>query len=297
MRRNEAADGGGIDLEEPGMIESRYWLALLLWLPALCQAQFAQFDHAHKSWDALLKKHVVVGPGGHASAVSYDGFQADEAALKAYTQGLSAVAEAEFARWTRLQQMAFLINAYNAFTVVKVLQRYPGLKSIRDFGSFIGNPWKDKFFKLFGNDAFLDDIEHGMLRKPGRYDEPRVHFAVNCASVGCPMLREEAYVADRLDAQLEEQARRFLGDRSRNRFDAARGALEVSKIFDWFKVDWESGYKGIGRDGAAVTSREMYFARYAALLADKLEERKLIAEGKAAIRFLEYDWNLNRARP
>ncbi len=252
----------------------------------------AQFDHSHRAWDGLLKKHVVVQQGGKVGKTKYDGFKDDEAALKAYTDSLSRVTEAEFKGWSKPQQMAFLINAYNAFTVVKVLQKYPNLKSIRDFGNVIGNPWKDKFFTLLGKEAFLDDIEHNTLRKPGVYDEPRVHYAVNCASIGCPMLREEAFVADRLDAQLDEQAKRFLSDRSRNRFDAAKGVLEVSKIYDWFKVDWQSGYKGIGKDGA-VTSREQYFGRYAALLADKPEEQKMIADGKVEIRFLDYDWNLN----
>jgi hypothetical protein len=251
----------------------------------------AQFDHAHKAWDSLLKKHVVVQEGGRVSKVRYAGFKADEAALKAYTDSLSKTQESEFKGWSKPQQMAFLINAYNAFTVVKVLQRYPDLKSIRDFGNIIGNPWKDKFFSLLGRESFLDEIEHGMLRKAGVYDEPRVHFAVNCASIGCPMLREEAFVAERLDAQLEEQTRRFLSDRSRNRF--ASGALEVSKIFDWFKADWQSGYKGIGKDASAIGSREQFFASYASLLADSAEDRKRIVDGKAQIRFLEYDWAIN----
>ena len=254
----------------------------------------AQFDHGHKAWDALLKKHVVVMQAGRASTVRYPGFKADAAALKSYTDALSKVAEAEFKGWSKTQQMAFLINAYNAFTVAKILQRYPDIKSIRDFGTVFGNPWKDKFFTLFGRESFLDEIEHETLRKPGAYDEPRVHYAANCASIGCPMLREEAYVAERLDAQLAEQEKRFLSDRSRNRL--AGGALEVSKIFDWFKVDWQSGYKGIGRDGVPITSREQYFARHAALLSDKPEEQKLIAGGKLEIRFLDYDWSLNVSR-
>ena len=173
--------------------------------------------------------------------------------------------------------MAFLINAYNAFTVEKILTRYPNLKSIRDFGTVFGNPWKDKFFTLFGRESFLDQIEHETLRKPGAYNDLRVHYAVNCASIGCPMLREEAYVADRLEAQLEEQAVRFLSDHSRNRFEA--GKLEVSKIFDWFKEDF----------GA----REQYFAKYAKLLADAPDAQKAVAEGRAPLSFLDYDWSLN----
>ena len=84
-----------------------------------------------------------------------------------------------------------------------------------------------------------------MLRAPGVFDDPRIHFAVICASIGCPMLREEAFVADRLEAQLDEQARRFLSDRTRNRFDAPRGRLEVSKIFDWYGEDFRQGHQGI----------------------------------------------------
>jgi hypothetical protein len=255
----------------------------------------AAFDHTHAQWDALLKKHVKVLDGGKASQVRYADFAKDRAALKAYLAEVSKVTEAEFKAWSRSEQMAFLVNAYNAFTVELVLTKYPDLKSIKDLGNFVFTPWKKKFFTLFGQESFLDRIEHEMLRRPGAYDEPRVHFAVNCASVGCPALREEAFVASRLDAQLEEQARRFLADRSRNRFNAATGKLEVSEIFKWFKEDWSSGYKGIGTAGA-IASREQYFARYADLLADKPAERKLVADGRAPIDHASYDWSLNDAR-
>jgi hypothetical protein len=258
------------------------WLAVAA-TPALAQG----FDHGHRTWDALLKKHVVLVSGGKASQVDYAGMAKDRAALKAYQEALSKVPEAEFKGWSRAQQMAFLINAYNAFTVEKILMRYPGIGSIWDFGKLFGNPFKDGFFTLLGRKASLDWIEHETLRRPGAYDEPRVHYAVNCASIGCPMLREEAYVAERLERQLEEQAERFLSDRSRNRF--ASGRLEVSMIFSWFKEDWSNGYQGI-------RSREAYFAKYAKLLADDPAERKLIAEGRAPISHLEYDWSLNDLR-
>ena len=235
------------------------------------------FDHSHKAWDALLKKNVVLLDGGKASQVRYAELAKDRAALKAYLDSLSKVPEAEFNGWPKGEQMAFLINAYNAFTVEKILTRYPNLKSIRDFGTVFGNPWKDKFFILLGHESYLDQVEHEMLRKPGAYNEVRVHYAVNCASIGCPMLREEAYAADKLDRQLEEQAVRFVSDRSRNRF--AAGKLEVSKIFDWFKEDF-----GV---------REQYFARYARLLTDGPDAQKAVAEGKAPLAFLEYDWSLN----
>ena len=242
------------------------------------QALAQAFDHSHRAWDALLKKHVVVQKGAHASQLRYAAMAQDRAALKRYLDSLSGVSEGEFNAWSRPQQMAFLINAYNAFTVEKILTRYPDIGSIWDFGKLFGNLFKDEFFSLFGHRASLDWIEHGMLRK--RYAEPRVHYAVNCASIGCPMLREEAYVAERLERQLEEQTMRFLSDRSRNRF--AEGRLQVSKIFDWFKEDFEP--------------RGRYFARYAALLADGPEERTLIAEARVPLSFLDYDWSLNDFR-
>ncbi len=120
----------------------------------------------------------------------YAGFVQDRSALKSYRDSLSQVSAAEHSGWSKAQQMAFLINAYNAFTIEKILTRYPDIQSIWDFGKLFGNPFKDRFFKLLGQDFSLDMIEHETLRKPGNFNEPRVHFAVNCASIGCPMLRE-----------------------------------------------------------------------------------------------------------
>ncbi len=230
------------------------------------------FDPTHAAWDALLKKHVTVLPGEHASQVDYAGMARDRAALKAYLESLSRVPKAEFDAWSKNERKAFLINAYNAFTVEKILMRWPDIRSIWDFGKIFGNPFRDDFFKLLGKPMTLDGIEHETLRKPGAYDDPRVHYAVNCASIGCPMLREEAYVAARLEAQLDEQATRFLSDRTRNRF--RNGRLEVSKIFDWFKEDF--------------VPHEKYFAQYAKVLE--------YPGGPVPIDFLEYDWSLNDLR-
>jgi len=253
----------------------------LLALLFFCGAAFAQgFDHSHKAWDALLKKNVALVSGGKASQFRYAQMAKERGALKGYLENLSKVKQEEFDSWTKPQRMAFLINAYNAFTVEKILTRYPDIRSIWDFGKVFGNPFKDDFFMLFGRKFTLDGIEHETLRKKGAYDEPRVHFAVNCASVGCPMLREEAYAADRLEAQLAQQAERFLSDRSRNRM--RDGKLEVSKIFDWFKEDF--------------APREQFFAKYARLLSDDAAQQKLVAEGRAPLSFLEYDWSLNDAK-
>ena len=247
-------------------------------------------DHTHRAWDELLKKHVRYVANGNGSQVSYAGFQKDRAAFRAVLDDYSKVTRAEFDAWSKPQQQAFLINAYNAFTIEKILKRYPEIKSIRDFGTVFGNPWKDKFFTLFGQPSYLDQIEHEILRKEGVYDEPRVHVAVVCASIGCPMLRDEAFTADRLEAQLEDGMRRFLSDRSRNRYNPQTRRLEVSKIFDWYGKDFEKGHRG-------YTSVRATLARYADLLADKPEDRAIVREQKAEVGYLDYDWGLNDARP
>ena len=251
--------------------------------PAAAQA----FDHSHAAWTALLKKHVVLLGGGKASQLRYAGMAAERAPLKAYTDSLSAVGSAAFNGFSKPQQMAFLINAYNAFTVELILTRYPQLASIRDLGSLLSSPWKPKFIKLLGTEMSLDNVEHDTLRAKGRFEDPRIHFAVNCASVGCPMLREEAFVAERLEAQLDEQALRFMSDRSRNRY--ADGKLELSKIFDWYGGDFKLGHKGIA-------SLAAFAARYANQLADAPADRERIKAMTVDIAFLDYDWKLNDAR-
>ncbi len=257
--------------------------------PALAEP----FDQRHAAWSALLARHVVVQRGGQASTVRYAGLAAERASMKGVLDALSAVDDAAFRAWTRPQQMAFLINAYNAFTVELILTKYPKLASIKDLGSVFSSPWKPKWIALLGGKVSLDDIEHGMLRQRGRYDDPRVHFAVNCASVGCPPLREEAFVGDRLDAQLDEQALRFMSDRSRNRYNAERDRLEVSKIFDWYGEDFRLGHRGI-------RSLPGFMARYADVLADgpaiAPTARERIRTERAEIEFLAYDWQLNDAR-
>lgn len=261
---------------------------LALGLAGVLPAARAQaFDHGHGAWTALLKKHVVLLRGGQASQVRYAGFAGDRGALKAYLDNLSAVPAATFDGWSKPQQMAFLINAYNAFTVELILTRHPKLESIKDLGSLFSSPWKPKWISLLGDKLSLDDIEHARLRARGRYDDPRIHFAVNCASVGCPMLREEAFVAERLDAQLEQQAQRFLSDRTRNRL--AGDKLEVSKIFDWYGEDFRLGHKGIG-------SLQAFLARHAERLADAAPDHERIRSMKLEVGFLDYDWKLNDAR-
>jgi hypothetical protein len=186
-------------------------------------------------------------------------------------------------------------NAYNAFTIEKILTRYPNLKSIRDFGLVFGNPWKDRFFTLLGKAQHLDGIEHETMRAPGVFDDPRVHVAVNCASIGCPMLGREAFTADALDAQLEDLMRRFLSDRTRNRYDPKTKTLELSQLFDWYEADFKKGGKSfLGYPGFA--SLADLGARYADVLADGEADRAALRAQRVPIRFIEYDWSLNDAK-
>ena len=268
---------------------ARAFRSLLFMLAALCSAAaHAGFDHRHVAWDSLLRQHVVVAADGTSSAVRYAGLKQQRAALQTYLTSLASVSPHEYAGWSKPQQLAFLINAYNAYTVELILSKYPDLKSIKDLGSVFESPWKKKFFRLLGQERHLDDIEHGVIRAPGAFDDPRIHVAVVCASIGCPMLRNEAIVAERLDAQLDDALSRFLSDRTRNRFDASSGTLAVSRIFEWYRKDFEQGHRGIDSVNAL-------FARYADRLADGAQAQAVVRSGRYKLAFLDYDWALNDA--
>jgi hypothetical protein len=258
----------------------RLLAALLLFVAAFAQAQ--SFDHGYAAWDGLVKKHVKWLPDNKQSRVDYAAFAKDRAELKQVLDTLSAVPKATFDGWSKEQRMAFLINAYNAFTVEVILTKYPDIKSIKELGSFNRGPWKNEFFTLLGEKHHLDWIEHEQLRP--KYGDPRVHAAVNCASIGCPALRNEAFTAAKLDAQLEDGMMRFLGDRTRNR--VADGKLQVNSIFKWFKEDFEKGQKGF----SAV---EDVFAKYATQLSDKADEQAAIKAKSLPVSHLDYDWSLN----
>lgn len=261
--------------------------ALLLLAMSAPVGAWAGFDHS--VWDGLLKRHVVPENDGKASAVRYAGMAQERDRLRGYLDSLSRVTRTEFDAWPKSEQLAFLIDAYNAFTVELILTEYPNIESIKDLGSLFRSPWKREFFTLFGGERNLDYIEHDLIRAEGAYENPRIHFAIVCASIGCPALRNEAYVGDRLDAQLQDNARKFLSDRTRNRFDLESGTLEVSKIFDWFAKDFSRGWKG-------YRSVAQFLADYAEQLADNPADQRMIAEQKVPIRFLDYDWRLNDAK-
>ena len=223
------------------------------------------FDHS--AYDKLLKKHVT-GQG----LVDYKGFKADEAAFNQYLALLSKAPPA--AGWSKAEQMAYWINAYNAYTIRLILDHYP-VQSIKDIGSkikipFVTTPWAAKFFSIGDKKMSLDNIEHGILRK--KFDDPRIHFALVCASISCPRLRNEAYTPAQLEKQLDDQGHDFLNNPAKNKITKANAQL--SKYFDWYKGDWE-------KNGQSVVQ---WVNRYAATKID----------AGTKVSYLDYNWSLNK---
>jgi hypothetical protein len=261
----------------------------VLWLVLLLSALPLQagFDSSHAAWTRLLQEHVRWSEDGSASTVDYAAFARQADALAAYLDTLGRVDATTFSSWPKPERDAFLINAYNAATVQLILTRYPDLESIKEIGGWFGSPWKQSFVSLLGQKRSLDEIEHELLRGAADYDDPRIHFAVNCASIGCPALRPEAYAGKQLDAQLQDQTRRFLRDRSRNRYDPARESLVVSRIFDWYGEDFVRHAGGVGA----------FLASQADALALPADAAARARSNDLPVRFSNYDWRLNRTSP
>ncbi|GAB3634771.1 DUF547 domain-containing protein [Hymenobacter arcticus] len=221
----------------------------------------------HSAYDRLLKKHVTA-----QGLVDYKGFKADEVAFNQYLALLSKNPPA--ANWSKPDQMAYWINAYNAYTIRLILDHYP-VESIKDIGSkikipFVTTPWAAKFFSIGGEKMSLDNIEHGILRK--KFDDPRIHFTLVCASISCPRLRNEAYTAAQLEKQFDDQGRDFLNNPAKNKI--GKSAAQLSKYFDWYKGDWE-------KNGQSVVK---WVNRYSTTKMDD----------NTKISYLEYNWNLNK---
>lgn len=221
---------------------------------------------SHQLWDQLVRAHVK--PDG---SVNYKGFIQDKSKLEQYLKLISDNAP-DRKTWSKDEQMAYWINAYNAFTVKLIVDNYP-VKSIRDLGPTLKIPlikdvWHYKFFKIGGEESSLDEIEHSILRK--EFDEPRIHFAINCASVSCPPLLNEAFVAEKLEAQLTKVATTFINDPTRNKITADQA--QVSSIFSWFKGDFT-------KKGTLIDFLNLY--------------SKIKIKATAKISHLDYNWNLN----
>ncbi len=219
---------------------------------------------SHDLWDRLLKKHV-----GQDGFVDYQGMVRDSAALNDYLDLLASSHPDK--SWSKAQVMAYWINAYNAYTVKLIVDHYP-LSSIKDIKKgipFVNTVWDIKFIYIQGKTYDLNNIEHGILRKD--YNDARIHAAVNCASFSCPKLRPEAFVADKLDEQLDDSMKSFVNDQLRNQISAEKAQL--SSIFNWFKGDFKSH----------AGSLEAFINKYS----------KQKISGKTVITFLDYDWSIN----
>ncbi|MCB1670349.1 MAG: DUF547 domain-containing protein [Pseudomonadales bacterium] len=260
---------------------------LLLWGGAAWAAG-PEFDHDHTRWNQLLSRHVWMLEEGRQSQVDYAGLLEEHDSLRLYLEELAAVDRPRFDGWSEQQRLAFLINAYNAWTVELILGEYPDLDSIRDLGSLFRSPWSRRIVNLFGESLSLDYVEHRLIRGAQGFGEPRIHFAVNCASIGCPALRPEAFVGERLEEQLENATRLFLADPSRNRLQG--DTLWVSELFDWYAEDFRQGWRGI-------RSVSQFLARYRDAMQLPAGVSRDLAQDRVRIRYLDYDWRLNDLTP
>ena len=209
----------------------------------------------HQKWDDLLKKYV-----SENGNVDYKEFKKDQVALESYLELLSKNLPEK--SWTKNATLAYWINAYNAFTVKLILDNYP-IKSIKK----INSPWDAVFINLGNKKYSLGEIEHKILRK---MNEPRIHFAINCASYSCPNLLNEAYTEKNLNNQLDAAAKSFINDKSKNNITA--NTIEISSIFDWFTGDFK-------KKGTLIDFLNKYSS--------------VKINAKAKIRYKEYNWNLN----
>ncbi len=221
----------------------------------------------------MLRRYV------HDGLVDYEGLKRQGVAeLNNYLATLSSVCAADERAANRDERLAFWINAYNAFTVKLILDHYP-VRSIRSIGLLPLAAFKKKFIPMSGlgkGDLSLDEIENDILRK--ELGEPRIHFAIVCASKSCAKLRSQAYRADAVNLQLEQAARDFVQDSSKNRYDAAKRTFYASSIFKWFPADFER----------ANGSLAAFIGQYA-----QPDVAAALKQDDVRIEFLDYDWSLN----
>lgn len=214
---------------------------------------------SHTAWDQLLQKHVSA-----AGKVNYRGFKQDLPALRAYLEQLST--HPPESDWSRDQRLAYWINVYNAFTVKLIVDNYPTTSITTLEG---GKPWNKRWIRIGDKTYSLDEVENAVIRK--QFAEPRIHFAVNCASVSCPELLNRAYTADKLGQQLETQTRAYINNPTHNLL--SENKPQVSQLFEWYAADFQQ------KDGSVVA----FINRYAAT---KIKEN-------ATLTYKPYNWNLN----
>ena len=229
--------------------------------------------------------------------VDYESLKSNSDLLNQFIAALGAVDAAEFERWSREEQLAFWINAYNAITLKYIVDHYPikpgGIissvrfpdESIRQ----IDGVWTKLTTRVVGEEMTLDHIEHEILRK--EFDEPRIHAALVCAAMSCPPLRQEPFVAENIEEQLADQSRRFLADKNRFRIDRDANVIYVSQIFEWFGEDFVGKYTpSSGFEGR--NDAERAFLNFASQYVSE-EDAAYLRDGDYAVRFIDYDWTLN----
>lgn len=261
-------------------------VALVAWPPAASPS--STFDRDYRAYATLLAAHV------EGARIDYGALQANRAALDAVVQGFAQVDETALASWSRADQMAFWINAYNALTLQVIVDHYPirgrffslaPRNSIRQ----IDGVWTTITWPVAGRRVTLDDIEHRILRPV--YRDARIHFAVNCASVGCPPLAAEPYRGRTLDTQLDEAARTYLAS---PQGVVVRGdTLRVSSIFKWYGEDFVERYAALGPAVGSAVDRAV---RGVVRTYGPPDAARLAASERARVRFLDYDWSLNDVR-
>jgi len=210
----------------------------------------------HSSFDQLLQKYVT--NDGH---VDYAGLKKERKKLSSYINLIKNNAPDD--SWSKNDLLAYYMNAYNAMTIDLILRNYP-TESIKD----IKKPWEQRYWQIGDKWINLEDIEHKILRK---MDDPRIHFGINCASFSCPPLLNEAFIADKVDSQLDQLAVQFVNDTRRNSIAADR--VEISNIFKWFKKDFT-------KEGDIINFLNKY--------------SKVQINDNARVRYMEYNWNLNK---
>jgi hypothetical protein len=262
----------------------------LLFIPLIVSAgkndtASGAFDQNHTLYNDVVKKNVL------DDKVNYAALKADSKTLDQYLADAAKVTEAQFKSWNEANQLAFLINLYNASTLRLILDHYP-LKSIKDIGGFFKGPWDQQSVRLFGNAITLNTLEHEILRK--KYNEPRIHMALVCAAKGCPPLRSEAYTEEKLKEQLDDQSRKYLASASGLRIDRTRSEVHVSSIFKWYGGDLSGKYTPSAKfDGVDKTKRAVmnFCAQYLSA-----EDKMFLEAGGYAVKFLDYDWSLNEMK-
>ena len=241
-------------------------------------ANTSQFDY--RDYAAVLETYV-----SNRGLVDYAGLQASRQQLDRFNDSLGRVAPETYAGWSESAQIAFLINAYNAFTLQSIIDREPLEESIRD----ISGVWNRREFNLAGTEKTLDNIEHDTLRK--EFKEPRIHVALVCAAMSCPTLRNEPYLADSLDSQLEDQTAKFAASPQGFSLDRADSKVYISSIFKWYGQDFEETY-GV-EDKFQGNDKQRAVLNYFNPVLDSATQ-SFLAQGDYKVKYLDYDWSLNK---